>query len=57
MPTQSSLKRTSAELLQLGLEHHQSGRLHEAEACYREILEREPRYPDALHLLGVIAQQ
>jgi Tfp pilus assembly protein PilF len=57
MPAQSPLKRTSGESLQLGLVHQQSGRLHEAEAGYREILEREPRHPDALHLLGVIAQQ
>jgi len=57
MPAQSPLKRTSGESLQPGLVRQQLGRLHEAEAGYREILEREQRHPDALHLLGVIAQQ
>lgn len=36
---------------------HQGGRLAEAEAIYRRILAQHPRYPDALHLLGLIAQQ
>jgi tetratricopeptide (TPR) repeat protein len=46
-----------AASLALGLQHHQASRLAQAEACYREILELEPQHPDALHLLGVIAQQ
>jgi tetratricopeptide (TPR) repeat protein len=46
-----------AASLSLGLQHHQAGRLAEAEACYREILELEPQHAGALHLLGVIAQQ
>ncbi|MCC7175677.1 MAG: tetratricopeptide repeat protein [Bryobacterales bacterium] len=37
------------------LEHHQAGRLAEAERMYREILARRPRHPDALHLLGALA--
>jgi tetratricopeptide (TPR) repeat protein len=57
MATQSSLQRTCPESLQLGLQHHQAGRLAQAEACYREILQQESQHPDALHLLGVIAQQ
>jgi tetratricopeptide (TPR) repeat protein len=36
---------------------HQRGRLGEAEAIYRRILARHPRNPDALHLLGLVAQQ
>ena len=39
----------------VALQHHQSGRLAEAEAIYRQILAVEPRHADALHLLGVIA--
>jgi predicted O-linked N-acetylglucosamine transferase (SPINDLY family) len=43
--------------LQAALEHHQAGRLPEAEAIYRQILQAEPNHPDALHLLGMIAYQ
>ena len=41
----------------LALEHHQAGRLGEAERGYREILLREPEHADSLHMLGVIALQ
>jgi predicted O-linked N-acetylglucosamine transferase (SPINDLY family) len=43
--------------LQAALEHHQAGRLPEAEAIYRQILQAQPNHPDALHLLGMIAYQ
>ncbi|MFD1626934.1 tetratricopeptide repeat protein [Azospirillum griseum] len=36
---------------------HQAGRLTEAEALYRQALALQPRHPDALHLLGMIACQ
>jgi protein O-GlcNAc transferase len=36
---------------------HQAGRLNEAEALYRQILQTDPEQPDALHLLGIIALQ
>ena len=39
------------------VEHHRAGRLREAEPLYRHILERQPDNSDALHFLGVIAQQ
>jgi predicted TPR repeat methyltransferase len=41
----------------LARQHHQSGRLAEAETLYRAILAAEPHHADALHLLGVIAGQ
>lgn len=44
-------------LLQAALRHHQEGRLADAEAGYRRLLQRDPEQPDALHLLGVIALQ
>ncbi|MFQ5756259.1 MAG: tetratricopeptide repeat protein [Acidiferrobacterales bacterium] len=39
------------------LEHHQAGRLKEAESLYRKILAQQPDHAGALHLLGVIALQ
>jgi protein O-GlcNAc transferase len=47
----------AGELLAAGLKHHQAGRLVEAEAHYRHALAAQPAHPDALHLLGLIAQQ
>lgn len=48
---------TIPETLDLALQHHQAGRLPEAEALYQKILQVQPDHPDALHLLGVIAHQ
>lgn len=39
------------------MEHHQAGRLPQAEAIYRRILQVDPDHPDALHFLGLIAKQ
>ncbi|MGC2518998.1 MAG: tetratricopeptide repeat protein, partial [Burkholderiales bacterium] len=39
------------------MQHHQAGRLSEAEAAYREALAIDPENIDALHFLGVIAFQ
>src|SRR5271165_3003892 len=39
------------------IEHHQAGRLQEAEKGYRHVLLRQPANPDALNLLGVLAAQ
>ncbi len=46
-----------ADKLQEGLEHHRAGRLREADASYRSVLAEEPRHPDGLYLLGVLALQ
>ncbi len=48
---------TVPQALELALQHHQAGRLAEAEALYRQILAVEPGHADALHLLGVVAHQ
>jgi len=46
-----------ADLFGSGLRLHQSGRLQEAEQQYRQVLARDPRHADTLHLLGVLAHQ
>ncbi|TMH79296.1 MAG: tetratricopeptide repeat protein [Betaproteobacteria bacterium] len=43
--------------LHAALQHHQAGRLREAEAAYREMLAVDPENIDALHFLGVISHQ
>jgi tetratricopeptide (TPR) repeat protein len=43
--------------LKKGIKHHQSGRRKQAETCYRRSLKADPRCPQALHLLGLLAQQ
>ncbi len=45
------------ELLAEALAHHQGGRLPQAQALYTALLDRMPRHPDALNLLGVVAAQ
>jgi predicted O-linked N-acetylglucosamine transferase (SPINDLY family) len=45
------------KLFQRALDHHRAGRLTEASALYREILQARPDHADILYLLGVIAHQ
>lgn len=47
----------ASQALQVGIEHHQAGRLPQAEALYRQILETAPEHADALHYSGLIAFQ
>lgn len=47
----------AAQVFQTALEHHQAGRLPQAEAGYRQVILMEPYHADALHLLGMIAYQ
>lgn len=44
-------------LLQTGQRLHQAGKLADAEAAYRQVLQRVPDDPTALHLLGLLAHQ
>ena len=39
------------------IQHHQAGRLAEADALYRRVLAEDRNHVDALHLLGVLAHQ
>jgi tetratricopeptide (TPR) repeat protein len=45
------------EIYVVAAAHHRAGRLTEAERGYRRILAADPRQPDALHMLGVLAYQ
>ncbi len=45
------------EALDLALQHHQAGRLQEAEALYRQILQTQPEHPEALNHLGILVHQ
>lgn len=44
-------------VLKTALDHHQAGRLPEAERLYRDVLAINPGHADALHFLGMIAHQ
>lgn len=48
---------TLREVLEEAVKLHQAGQLSQAEARYRQVLRADPRQPDALNLLGVIANQ
>ena len=41
-------------LLEQGFQHHQAGRMKEAEDFYRRALKADPNHPDGLHLLGIV---
>jgi predicted TPR repeat methyltransferase len=43
------------QAIQQAFEHHNAGRLAEAERLYRQILQINPYHVDALHFLGVLA--
>ena len=45
------------EMMQAAVGHHSAGRIQEAESIYRQVLERNPDVPDAVHLLGVVCHQ
>lgn len=44
-------------LIELGIAHHQAGRLDEAAAAYQDVLTTHPHHPDAWHLLGQVSHQ
>jgi protein O-GlcNAc transferase len=48
---------TTPKAIELGIQHHQAGRLAEAAAVYREIIAQHPNHSDALHLLGIATHQ
>lgn len=46
---------TIEQALQTAVEAHKGGKLQDAEALYRAILQTQPKHPDANHNLGVMA--
>jgi tetratricopeptide (TPR) repeat protein len=48
---------TLSQALAIAIQHHQAGNLQAAEQIYRQILAVEPNHVDAIHLLGVMANQ
>ena len=48
---------TARETLTLAVQHHQAGRLGQAEDLYRQILHADPQNAEVLHLLGVVENQ
>jgi predicted O-linked N-acetylglucosamine transferase (SPINDLY family) len=48
---------TIPEAFILALQHHQAGRLGEAEALYYQILQTQPRHAEVLYRLGLLAHQ
>jgi tetratricopeptide (TPR) repeat protein len=48
---------TTQDAFDLALQHHQAGRLQEAERLYRQVLVQQPEHAIAMHHLGLIAYQ
>jgi len=48
---------TVEQAMQIAVEHHQAGRVQDAESICRQILAVEPNHAESLHLLGLIAGQ
>jgi protein O-GlcNAc transferase len=46
---------TSQQLFDLALQHHNAGRLQEAENLYRKLLAQHPNHASALNSLGLLA--
>jgi tetratricopeptide (TPR) repeat protein len=46
---------TIEQALQRAVEDHKAGKLQDAEALYRAILQTQPKHPDANHNLGIMA--
>lgn len=57
IPTKTAPQPDLTDALRRAAAHHQRGELREAEALYRQVLDRQPGNFDALHLYGVLLHQ
>jgi protein O-GlcNAc transferase len=48
---------TIQQIFDLAVQHHQAGRLHDAQRLYLQVLTQQPQHADALHGLGIVAYQ
>ncbi len=55
--TDTSATTDTDTLLRTGLGHHRAGRLNDALACYRRILQSDPDHADANQLAGLVAKR
>ncbi|MDF5738401.1 MULTISPECIES: tetratricopeptide repeat protein [unclassified Nostoc] len=46
-----------SEVFKLAVQHHRANRLNDAEQLYRQVIEKQPDYSEALYSLGMLAQQ
>lgn len=56
-PAQAGQRLSLPQAMRLAAEHQGAGRLREAEALLRQILQADPKHGLALHLLGIVAHQ
>lgn len=57
LTAQSAAGKDVTHLVRSAFEHHQAGRLQQAEALYRQALQLAPNHPDALYLLAQLSHQ
>ena len=56
-PSSKQQTLTFQQAMELAVRHHTAGDLSKAESIYQQILNTDPKQPNALHLLGVICHQ
>ncbi len=56
-PVTNLKRRNIPKTMNVAIEHHRAGRLPQAEALYRQVLEIDPKYAEALHLLGRLTME
>jgi predicted O-linked N-acetylglucosamine transferase (SPINDLY family) len=57
LPAIGMAQLTIQQAFDLAVEHHEAGRLRDAEQLFQQVLAQDPEYVDAIYSLGVIAYQ